>query len=84
MDARVVIADWDAARRAALLDELTQEMPASTTFLEASTVAEVLEHAHGSGLVIICGAVGAVPSGSLKRILARRYPDLRVIDLQAS
>jgi hypothetical protein len=84
MSARVVIADRDAARRAALLDELTQAMPASTTFLEASTVSEVLEHARGSRMVIVGGAVEELPASSLTGILARRYPNLHVVDLQAS
>jgi hypothetical protein len=84
MSSRVVIADRDAARRAALLDELTQAMPASTTFLEASTVSEVLEHARGSRMVIVGGAVEELPASSLAGILTRRYPDLHVVDLQAS
>jgi DNA-binding NarL/FixJ family response regulator len=78
---RVVIVDSDAARRASLLDDLTQTMPASTMFVEATTVAELLELARGSRMVIIGGALEKIPVSSLIRILAQRYPDLHVVNL---
>jgi DNA-binding NarL/FixJ family response regulator len=80
--ARVVIADSDAARRAGLLDEITQTMPEVTIFLEASTVAELLEHAVASRMAIIGGPLDDVPTSSLIRMLAQRFPDLHVIDME--
>ncbi|MGD0455194.1 MAG: hypothetical protein ABSB69_16525 [Solirubrobacteraceae bacterium] len=80
---RVVIADGDAARRAALLDSLTQKMPEGTAFLEAATVSQALEHARGSRMVIIGGALREASAGTLTQILARRCPGLHVVDLAA-
>jgi hypothetical protein len=79
---RVVIADADSARRASVLDDLTQTMSENTTFLEAATVAELLEHAPGSRTVIIGGTLDDIPARSLIRILAQRHPHLQVINLE--
>ncbi len=80
----MVVADGDAPRRAALLDELTQRMPERTSFVEASTVAQVLELARDSRMVVIGGDVQGASASSLARILSRRYPRLHVVDLAAS
>jgi DNA-binding NarL/FixJ family response regulator len=80
----VVIADSSAARRAALLDELTQTMPEGTIFKEAGTVSEMLEHARDSRMVILGGALGEIPASSLIRILSERYPGLHVVNLAVS
>ncbi len=53
--APVLIAGSDSARRAALIDDLTETMPQSTLFEEASAVSEVLEHAPASRMVILSG-----------------------------
>lgn len=82
--ARVVVADGDAPRRAALLDELTQKLPERTRFLEASSVAQALELARDSRMVVIGGAVQGASASSLAQRLARRHPDVRVVDLTAS
>jgi DNA-binding NarL/FixJ family response regulator len=79
---RVVIADSDAARRAGLLDDLTQTMPETTIFLEAATVTELLEHARGARMVILGGPLERVPVSSLIRILAQRHPELHVVNLE--
>lgn len=81
---RVVIADSDAARRAGLLDELTQTMPEVTTFLEAATVSQLLEHARGSRMAIIGGQLDDVPTDSLIRMLAQRFPDLHVVNMDVT
>jgi hypothetical protein len=81
---RVVIGDQDGSRRAALLDELTQAMPESTTFLEASTVAELLDHARGSRMVILGGALEEIPTSSLMRLLAARHPGVHLVNLQTT
>jgi hypothetical protein len=84
ISSRVVIADADAARRAALLDGLTQKLPASTVFLEAATVTRVLEHARGSRMVVIGGALHEVPTTTLKHILERHCPGVQVVDVSRS
>ena len=81
--ARVVVADGDGPRRAALLDELTQKMPERTSFVEAATVAQALELARDSRMVVIGGAVQGASASALARSLQRRYPDLHVVDLAA-
>jgi DNA-binding NarL/FixJ family response regulator len=81
--ARVVVADGDAPRRAALLDELTQRLPERTRFVEASSVVQALELARGSRMVVIGGAVQGASASSLARSLARRHPDVHVVDLAA-
>jgi hypothetical protein len=81
---RIVIGDPDAPRRAALLDELTQSMPESTVFLEASTVTQLLDHARGSRMVILGGPLEEIPTSSLMRLLAARHPGVHVVNLQPS
>ncbi len=83
-DARVLVADGDGPRRAALLDELTQRMPERTSFVEAATVAQALELARESRMVVIGGPVHGASPGALARLLARRYPNVRVHDTTAS
>lgn len=80
----MVVADANAARRATLLDELTQTMPEGTIFKEAGTVSEVLEHARDSHMVILGGALGPIPASSVIRILGQRHPGLHVVNLAAS
>ncbi len=79
----MVVADGDAPRRAALLDELTQKMPERTSFVEAATVEQALELAEGSRMVVIGGPVHGASTSALARSLQRRYPELHVVDLAA-
>jgi DNA-binding NtrC family response regulator len=81
---RVVIADGDQARRAGLLDDLTQTMPEVTTFLEASTIAELLEQAKGSRMVILGGPLDELPASAIIRVIAQRFPDLHVVNMEAA
>jgi hypothetical protein len=81
--ARVVVADGDGPRRAALLDELTQKMPERTRFVEAATVEQAHEFATDSRMVVIGGAVHGASASALARSLQRRYPELHVVDLAA-
>jgi len=76
---RILLAGSDAGRRAALLDELTQTLPASTVFEEADAVCEVLEHAPGSRMAIIAGDLDDAPADSLMHMLAHRHPELPVL-----
>jgi hypothetical protein len=84
VSSRVVVAAADAGRRASVLDVLTQTMPEGTTFVEASTVVQVLAYAGASRMVLIGGALEDAPAASLKRMLARRYPQLHVVVLEPS
>jgi hypothetical protein len=82
--ARVVVADGDAPRRAALLDELTQRMPERTRFAEASSIAQALELAGDSRMVVIGGPVQGASASLLARALASRHPEVHVLDLSTS
>jgi hypothetical protein len=81
--AHVLVAGTDSARRAVLLDELTQTMPQSTLFEEASAVWEVLEHAPASRAVILSGDLDDASVESLVRLLSHRYPRLPVVSIDA-
>jgi hypothetical protein len=80
----LLIAGTDAARRAALLDELTQSMPGEATFTEAGSLSEVLEHAPVSRIVIFSGGLEDISRRSLMRMLGQRHPRLPVVSLDAS
>jgi hypothetical protein len=75
----ILLAGSDAGRRAALLDELTKILSASTVFAEADAVCEVLEHAPGSRMAIIAGDLDDASAESLMHMLAHRHPDLPVL-----
>ncbi len=77
--ARILLAGADAARRAALLEELTQTLSASTVFAEADSVCEALEHAPDSRMAIIAGDLDDTPAESLMQMLAHRHPELPVL-----
>jgi len=79
----VLVAGADAARRATLLDELTQTMPQSTRFEEASAVWEVLEHAPTCRIVILSGDLDDAPAESLMHMLGHRHPGLPVVSIDA-
>jgi len=79
--APVLIAGSDSARRAALIDDLTETMPQSTLFEEASAVSEVLEHAPASRMVILSGDLDDTPAESLMHMLGHRHPGLPVVSV---
>lgn len=76
---RILLAGADPGRRATLLDELTQTLPASTVFAQAHAVCGVLEHAPDSRMAIITGDLDDAPAESLMHMLAHRHPDLPVL-----
>ncbi|HKH79189.1 MAG TPA: hypothetical protein VK272_07235 [Solirubrobacteraceae bacterium] len=80
--APVLIAGSDSARRAALIDDLTQTMPQSTLFEEASAVSEVLEQAPASRMVILSGDLDDTPAESLMHMLGHRHPGLPVVSVE--
>jgi hypothetical protein len=79
----VLVAGADTARRAVLLAELANTMPEGTAFEQASTFAEVLEHAPRSRMVILSGGLDDASSRSLMRVLGQRHPKLPVITVDA-
>ncbi|MGA2320038.1 MAG: hypothetical protein ABSG95_04755 [Solirubrobacteraceae bacterium] len=79
----VLVAGSDRGRRSAVLDELAQRLPASTTFEEAAEFSQVLERAPSSRMVVFSGAIGDVPAASLIHTLGRRHPGLPIISLGA-
>jgi hypothetical protein len=78
----ILIAGADTPRRAALLADLTETLPAGTIFEELGTLAEVLERAPASRMVILNGGLEDVSGSALMRILGQRHPTLPVISLE--
>jgi hypothetical protein len=76
---RVLLAGADADRRATLLDELSQTLPANTVFEQADAVCGALEHAPGSRMAFITGDLDDAPAESLMQTLAHRHPELPVM-----
>jgi hypothetical protein len=77
----VLVAGSDAYRRAILRAELTSTLPRMTRFCEAEEVAQVLEHAGASRLVILAGDLQDADAESLMRLLGQRHPQLPVVYL---
>jgi hypothetical protein len=75
----ILIAGIDSPRRAALLADLTETLPEGTVFEELSTLAEVLERAQASRMVILSGGLEDVSGRALMRILGQRHPTLPLI-----
>lgn len=78
---RVLVAAGNGERRAELLDDLTRTMPENTLFLEAETMAEAMELAPRCRLVVVGGPLGEVPGEALVKLLARRHPQLTVVNM---
>jgi hypothetical protein len=81
---RILVAGADAARRAALLADLSAELPPDTLLGEAGAVAEVFEQAPRASVVMLAGDVGEVSAESLMHVLGDRHPSLPVISLAAA
>lgn len=79
--ARILIAGTDPDRRAAVLRDLSQELPADTQFGEAGAVSEVLAQAPSSGVVMLAGELEEVSAESLMQVLGDRHPCLPVVAL---
>jgi hypothetical protein len=78
---RILIAGADAERRAAVLADLTEALPADTQFGEAGAAWEVLEQAPSSGVVMLAGDLDEVTAESLMHVLGHRHPSLPVVAL---
>ena len=77
----VLVAGADAYRRAILRAELASTLPRMTRFCEAEEVAQVLEHAADSRLVVLAGDLRDAEAESLMRLLGQRHPQLPVVCL---
>lgn len=77
----VLVAGADAYRRAILRAELASSLPRMTRFREAEEVAQALEHAPYSRLVILAGDLRDSEAEPLMRLLGRRHPELAVVCL---
>jgi hypothetical protein len=77
----ILVAGADPAQRAAVLHDLTESLPASVQLGEAGAVAEVLERASTSSVVMLAGEVGGVSAESMMHMLGNRHPSLPVVAL---
>jgi hypothetical protein len=78
---RILVAGADAQRRATVLRDLSESLPAETQFGEAGAAWEVLEQAPSSGVVMLAGDLDEVTAESLMHVLGHRYPTLPVVAL---
>jgi DNA-binding NtrC family response regulator len=81
--APVLLAGADAGRRAVLRAELGATLPSRTRWVEADAIAETLERATFSRMVILAGDLDDADVESLTRLLGRRHPELPVICVDA-
>jgi hypothetical protein len=77
----LLVAGADSARRRALLGDLIETMPEGTSFEEARTLAEVLERAPTSRIVVLSGGLEDASAQSLMRVLGQRHPTLPIINM---
>ena len=80
--ASVLLVGANAWRCEVLGAELRATLPPRTTFAQAHNVAEVLERARSSRLVILTGDLDDADAGSLMRLLGQRHPQLPVVCVQ--
>ncbi len=78
----MLLVSANAWRCETLRAELRATLPSRTTFAQAHNVAEVLEHARSSRLVILTGDLDDADAGSLMRLLGQRHPQLPVVCLE--
>jgi CheY-like chemotaxis protein len=81
--APVLLAGADERSRALLRAEFGATLPPRTRWVEAGDVAEALERAAHSRMVILAGDLDDVDAESLMRMLGRRHPELPVIFVEA-
>jgi hypothetical protein len=78
---RILVAGADPEQRAAVLNDLSEALPADTQIGEAGAISEVLAQAPTSSVVMLAGDLGEVSAESLMHVLGDRYPSLPVIAL---
>jgi hypothetical protein len=75
----VLVAGADADTRSSMARELQNLLPANTPFVETCETWELLDRAATSRLVILTDHLGGISTGSVVRLLGRRYPTLPVL-----
>lgn len=80
----VLLAGADESARAMLRVEFGATLPSRTRWVEADDVAEALERAAHSRMVILAGDLHDADADSLMRMLSRRHPELPVICVKPS
>jgi hypothetical protein len=78
---RILVAGTDPKQRAAVLQDLSEALPADTQLGEAGAVSELLEQAPSSSVVMLAGDLGEVSAESLMHMLGDRHPSLPVVAL---
>jgi hypothetical protein len=79
----VLIAAGSESDRRQMLRDFSASMPASTVFEETGQIAEVLERAPRSSVVILGGELEQLPAPSVMRMLGHRHPDVPVVCLDS-
>ncbi|HEY2535561.1 MAG TPA: hypothetical protein VGI24_01090 [Solirubrobacteraceae bacterium] len=82
--APMLLAGADAQCRAILRAEFGATLPPRTRWMEAGDVAQALEGAAHSRMVILAGDLDDADAESLMHMLSRRHPELPVIRVEAS
>lgn len=77
----MLLAGSDPRGRAAVRAELKAALKRRTTFAEADFLAQVLERAPASRMVVLAGDLSDSSAESLIRLLSQRHPLLPVISL---
>ncbi len=80
--ASVLLVGASGWRREALRSELRATLSPRTVFAEANDIAQVLERARCSRMVILAGDLDDADSDSLLHLLGRRHPQLPVVCVQ--
>jgi hypothetical protein len=78
---RILVAGADPIQRAAVLHDLSKTLPDSAQIGEACAVAEVLEQASSSSVVMLAGDIGEFSAESMMHMLGDRHPALPVVAL---
>jgi 2-phospho-L-lactate guanylyltransferase (CobY/MobA/RfbA family) len=78
---RILVASADPQQRAAVIQDLSEALPADTQLEEACAASEVLEQAPSSSVVMLAGDLGEVSAESLMHVLGDRHPSLPVVAL---
>lgn len=77
----VLLAGGAQAARTAVLSDLAESMPPSTSFEQADAIWEVLARAPQSKMVILSGELEGIPAQSLMQMLGHRHPEVPVVCL---
>jgi succinyl-CoA synthetase alpha subunit len=77
----ILIAGGDPERRSALVQELSQRLPAGTCFEQVDATWEMLERAPSSRMVMLAGELDGSSPESAMHLLGSRHPRLPVVAL---